>query len=128
MNVPPNPSFLIVCVAIVGSAQPDAYYAMVERQFQGCDPRHFKKLNEGVYLVNQDTCYPAILRVIDYCGQSKNAPGQPNARLMIAELSESPIILSPEYQDVHALVKEMGRQVRLTKFPLPAQPMPNRPV
>jgi len=101
---------------------------MVDNQFQGCDPQHFVKLGNGMYLANQDACYPAILELVDYCNQAKDVPGQPSARLMIAELSEFPISLSPAHQDAQALALKMGRQVKLTKFPTPAQPAPNRPV
>ena len=128
MNGEAKPGLLIVSVSVVGSAQPEAYYEMLDQQFQGCDRRHFVKLKQGVYLVNEDSGYPAILQIISYCNKSRDIPGQPNARLMVAELSESPIILSPEYQDVQSLIREMGRRVRSTRFPSPEQQLPIRPV
>ena len=127
MNDERKPSLAVVSVSVTGTTQPDDWYRMIENQFLGCEG-HFVKLADGVFLVKQDECYPAIIKVIDYCNQSRNVPGQPTARLMISELSDSPTILSPEHQDAQALAQETGRQVRLTKFPPPAQPVPNRPV
>jgi len=126
MNEEKRPSIVVVSISITGAVHSLDFLQHAEHQFQGCDPRHLVKLSDGVFLVNQDECYPALIKLIDYCNQSKDVPGHPNARLMIAELSESPIVLSPQYQDAIKTMTEMGLRVRYTRFP--AQSIPNRPV
>jgi len=128
MNGQTKPIIVVICVSITGTSQASDYYKIVENFFQGCDARRFIKVSDGTYLAAQDACYPAILQIIAYCNRSKDVPGQPTARLMIAELSECPVVLSPDHQDAQSLVREMGRQVRLTKFPPPAPQPPNKPI
>ncbi len=111
----------IVCVTVTNTRDIGAFLLQAERQFQGCSEEHFAKMDDNIFLVDLDACYPAVLKVIDYCNQSNQGPGYPTVRVLISELSGSPLILSPEHQAALGLATRMGHRVRLTKFPPPAQ-------
>lgn len=123
-----KPSLVVVCVAVTGTPHPGDYFRMVEDKFREFNPNDYAKLGSGIYLANQDACYPAILNIIDYCNQAKNIPGEVNLRLLIAELAESAVVLLPGCPNVQALLARTGRSVRLTKFPPPAPQPQNKPV
>jgi hypothetical protein len=60
-------SLVVVCVCVTGAPYPQDYYQIVDRQFHGCSEGTFAKVSDGVYLVNQNECYPALVNLIEYC-------------------------------------------------------------
>jgi hypothetical protein len=116
---------VIICITVTGTAQVRDYLQYAQAKFQGCSNENFVQVDDNMFLVDLDACYPAVIKLIEYCNQSSSVRGQPAARLLIAELSGSPLTLSPDHQGVLELAQKMGLQVRLTKFP-PAEQRPVR--
>jgi len=91
------------------------YFSELERQFAGCKPSEFIGLGNGTFLVDQDECYPSILKIIQYCNQTRDGRDGPRLSLMIAELSEVAVTLSPQHEKVQSWLNQKGYCVRMTK-------------
>ena len=66
---------------------------------------NYVKLNWIAFLIDQDQCYPELLSFIERC----NMDGIP---ITIAELAESPVLLSSENHIAAKFLKEKGHQVK----------------
>jgi hypothetical protein len=87
----------------------------LERFFSPCDNNDFIAVGPGVFLADENPCFPAILSLIQHCSQR----GFP---LCIFPLAESSITLSQGHQAVQEWAGKHGLMLRLTGFPPPSNP------
>jgi hypothetical protein len=85
--------------------------------FAPCAPA-CQRLGAGVFIADENLCYPAILKVIALCDTQKLA-------LAIVPIGQAPLTLSREYGDLAKWLKGIGQDHRLTEFP--PQPQPTKP-
>jgi len=71
------------------------------------------RLSKFLFLVDQDSCFGEIVKLIAYCNSN-------GVRLLISEVGESPVLLSPTHQAAKAFLEERRHRVRMTKRPTQA--------
>jgi hypothetical protein len=72
-------------------------------------PGHFLKLGEGVFLVEENACYPALLKVFQNCAEH-------HFPVMMMPLSDSSLTLSIDRPEWKAFLEEKGQSFRMTGF------------
>jgi hypothetical protein len=66
-----------------------------------------QQLQHGVFVCELDACYPAILALIE---EAKTYA----ACVLVTEVGDSPVLLSPDYQEAAGFLQAMGHRVQLT--------------
>jgi hypothetical protein len=80
---------------------------LVEEFLKHTPPGRALPLQHGVFLCDLDACYPAILTLIQ---EAKTYA----ACVVVTEIGDSPVLMSPDYPDAVAFLQSMGRRVQLT--------------
>jgi len=106
----------IVCVGpskkIVGTSSEFLIIMKLIEEFLGnCPAGNVQQIQQGVFLCEMDSCFPAIATLIQ---EAKTY----SAYVLVAELGGSPVMISPEYQEAAALLQGLGHRVQLTGPPL----------
>lgn len=79
---------------------------------------NYIKLGEGAFLIEEDICYSAILSLVGFCNANR-------LQYVVAPISDAPVSLPPNYQDLTKWLGEKGKCFRLTGFP--EQQSPKKP-
>jgi hypothetical protein len=66
-----------------------------------------QQLQHGVFLCDLDACFPAIMALIQEAQTYA-------ACVLVAEIGEAPVMLSPDYKEAAAFLQKMGRRVQMT--------------
>ena len=112
----PKSAAALVCVGpskkIVGtSSEFLIIMKLIEEFIENCPTGYVQQIQHGVFLCEMDSCFPAITSLIQ---EAKTY----SAYVLVAELGESPVMLSPEYYEAAALLQGLGHRVQLTGPPL----------
>lgn len=79
------------------------------KKFDRCE---FYRISAGVFLVNEDACYPAI-REFMKVAEDYELP------YLLLPLSDSALSISPDYRDLPEWLRGMGKNYRLTRLQKP---------
>jgi hypothetical protein len=66
-----------------------------------------QQLQHGVFLCDLDACFPAIMALIQEAQTYA-------ACVLVSEIGDAPVMLSPDYKEAAAFLQRMGRRVQLT--------------
>jgi hypothetical protein len=84
----------------------------LDRQLDGCK-EHLCKLGVGVYLAEEDDCYPGILAIMQVCRENR-------IQLFIIPVAEQSLTAFRQEDDrLRTFLDEQDRGLRLAQFPLP---------
>ena len=92
----------------------------VAKKIAACDKENVVPVAEFDYLLDQDECYPELLTLMSCCAAN-------DITLFVAELGESPVLLSPLHQDAVTFLKEKGHAYRMFGHPKPKASGPSTP-
>jgi hypothetical protein len=79
-----------------------------------------RQISSLTFLADQNECFPELIELIQHCNEHK-------IKLLIAEVGELPVLLSPEYQADAEFLEGMGRKVRMLKRPETREKEQNKP-
>jgi hypothetical protein len=85
---------------------------LVEEFLKHAPTGKVQQIQHGVFVCELDACYPAILSLIQ---EAKTYA----ACVLVSEIGDAPVLISPDYQEAAAFLQATGRRVQLTG-PLPA--------
>ena len=113
MSEHPRP-LAVVSPEVSPSAVPDSDAILQQMETQHfapcCSPQDYRKLKKGLFLVDLDKCYAGIAALTDFCNRHSNL----SARILIAEIAPTPLVLSPLYQGIEGFLQEKGYLARWT--------------
>lgn len=75
---------------------------------QQCES-YFVKLGDGAFLIEEDSCYPAILAMIRFCNESR-------LQYIVVPVSDAPASVPPNYPEPTAWLSARDKHPRLTAF------------
>jgi hypothetical protein len=109
------PNLAIVCLrAKSGSLDPQASLSLIDsfeaQMLLRCPNRAVVRIQDGVLLVDQDACFPALVYLFQNMRDDQ-------LELCVLEIGESPAILSRYRDDVELFLQGMGRKTRWTYLP-----------
>jgi hypothetical protein len=109
---------LLLAVCLGGGR--NQYLQVVRQNLTQCG-NHCLPLTDSVFLLDEIEAAPGLLNVVALCNRE-------SIPLCVLELSDAPALISPDTPYVIEWLRERGySEPKLTRFPPPQQPGPNRP-
>ena len=89
--------------------------AGLDECLNGADNSNLVKLGEGVFIADENACYPVILKVLAWCERYR-------FECSIAPISDSALTLSLPRPELKAFLEAKRQEFRVTQFQTPTQP------